>query len=165
MLFSCVNDMEKINKITVQSTDPNERIQDLELIFTDAGYAKVRIYAKIAETFNKPKNVTKLKDSLCVYFYDSEGKVETVLTGKYGEFYPDDQKMFVRNNVVLTKEARQQKMETEELIWYQKDSTIFSERLVTITTPDGKFYGDGVRSNQDFSYYEFLRPRGKMNNN
>jgi len=53
-------------------------------------------------------------------------------------------------------------METEELIWTQADSSIFSQRAVTVTTPDGKFFGDGVKSKQDFSYYEFLKPRGKI---
>jgi len=162
MFGACVNDLEKIHKITVKNNDPNERVQDLQLVFTDSGYAKVRVFATIAETYYEPKNVTKLKDSLCVYFFDSKGKIETILTGKYGEYYPNEGKMFVRNQVVLLKPALDQKMETEELIWTQADSSIFSQRAVTVTTPDGKFFGDGVKSKQDFSYYEFLKPRGKI---
>jgi len=126
MFGACVNDLEKIHKITVKNNDPNERVQDLQLVFTDSGYAKVRVFATIAETYYEPKNVTKLKDSLCVYFFDSKGKIETILTGKYGEYYPDEGKMFVRNQVVLLKPALEQKMETEELIWTQADSSIFS---------------------------------------
>lgn len=161
---SCVNDLEKIQKITVKNTDPNERVKDLQLLMTDSGYAKVRIYATIAETYYEPKNVTKLKDSLCVFFYDEDGQIETILTGQYGEYFPNDNKMFIRNKVVLKKPASNQKMETEELIWNQLDSTIYSNSAVTITTLDGKFYGDGVKSKQDFSSYEFIRPRGKITN-
>ncbi len=164
LLSACVNDLEKIQKITVKNTDPNERVKDLQLLMTDSGYAKVRIYASIAETYYEPKNVTKLKDSLCVFFYDEEGNIETILTGQYGEYYPNENKMFIRNKVVLLKPEGKQKMETEELIWNQIDSTIYSNSAVTITTPDGKFYGDGVKSKQDFSSYEFIRPRGKISN-
>lgn len=161
-LFSCVNDLEKIQKITLKNTDPNERIKNLQLLFSDSGYAKVRVYASLAETYYSPKNVTLLKDSLCVYFYDSEGKVETTLTGKYGEYYPNENRIVVQNKVILTKPTNNQKMETEELIWKQVDSSIYSNRTVTITTPNGKFYGDGIKSKQDFSYYEFIRPHGKI---
>lgn len=162
---SCVNDLKKIQKITINNTDPNERVQNLQLLFTDSGYAKVRVFTTLAETYYLPQNVTKLKDSLCVYFYDDKGQIETILTGRYGEYYPNENRIVVQNHVVLTKPSADQKMETEELIWKQADSSIFSNRVVTITTPTGKFYGDGVRSKQDFSSYEFIHPRGKMQQN
>lgn len=161
-LFACTNDLQKIQRVTVKNTDPNERVQDLRLVFTDSGYAKIRLYAKLAETYYEPKNVTKLKDSLCVFFYDQQGKVETILTGHYGEYYPNDNKIIIQNQVVLAKPITNERMETEELIWNQTDSSIYSNRLVTITTPNGKFYGDGIKSKQDFSSYEFIRPRGKI---
>jgi len=37
MFGACVNDLEKIHKITVKNNDPNERVQDLQLVFTDSG--------------------------------------------------------------------------------------------------------------------------------
>lgn len=162
MLFSCVNDLEKIQKVVVKNTDPNERIQHLQLFFSDSGYAKVRLYTNLAETFYQPQNITKLKDSLCVFFYDEKGQVETILTGHYGEYYPNENKVIVQNNVKLIKPSQKQVMETEELIWKQADSSIFSNRAVTITTPEGKFYGDGVKTKQDFTSYEFLKPRGTL---
>lgn len=163
-LNSCVNDLEKIKKVTITNNDPDERIRDLELLITDAGYAKVRIYAKLAETYHSPQSITKLKDSLAIYFYDAHGKIETTLTGDYGEYLPNDQLMKIRNRVVLTNINLKQRLETEELVWNQRDSTIFSDRLVTIVSKQGRFYGDGVRSKQDFSSYEFIQPRGKISN-
>ena len=162
MLFSCTNDLDTINRITIKSTDPDERIQNLELFFTDSGFAKVRIFAKIAEMYTQPITVTKLKDSICVFFYTPEGKVETILTGRYGEYFPKENRVFIQNHVVLENLEKSRKMETEELFWKQADSSIYTNRLVTITTPDGKFYGDGIKAKQDFSTYEFIHPRGKI---
>src|SRR5690554_2192706 len=95
LLFSCANDLEKIQKVTVKNTDPNERVQNLELLFTDSGYAKIRVFTLLAETHYEPVNVTKLKDSLCVFFYDSKGEIETILTGKYGEYFPTENRIIV----------------------------------------------------------------------
>lgn len=162
LLGSCVNELEKIKKVTISNTDPDERIKDLELLLTDSGYAKVRIFAKLAEMYGEPQNITKLKDSLCVYFYKEDGKIESILKGKYGEYLPDKKLIKIFNQVTLENVDLKQKMATEELIWKQADSSIYSNRLVTITSPTAIFYGDGIRSKQDFSSYEFIKPRGKI---
>lgn len=164
VVSSCVNDLEKIKKVTITNTDPDERIKNLELILTEAGVPKVKVYAKLAETYHHPEEITKLKDSVVVKFYDDDGEIKTILSGKQGELLPRKQKMWLRHKVVLTNVNMKQRMETEELIWNQKDSTVFSERLVTIISPNGKFYGDGIRTKQDFTNYEFIHPRGTISN-
>ncbi len=60
ILFSCVNDLDTIKKIAYKPTDPDERTFDLNVIYSDSGMAKVQVYAKIAETYNKPEEVIKL---------------------------------------------------------------------------------------------------------
>ena len=65
-------------------------------------------------------------------------------------------------NKQLYNEAKKQRLETEELFWTQKDSTIYTEKAVIIRTPEALFFGEGVRTKQDFSTYEFLKPKGKI---
>lgn len=164
ILSACVNDLDNIKKVTVSNTDPDERVKNLELLMTEDGYAKVKVFAGLAETYRQPKEITKLKNGINVQFFNEKGKIETTLTGKYGELYPEEGTMWIKNDVTLTNIHLKQVLKTEELFWNQKDSTIFTERLVTIISPQGKFYGDGIRSKQDFSSYEFIHPRGKLSN-
>src|SRR5690554_7268747 len=73
IFFSCVNDLNKVKKITTHPDNPDETSEMLHVIYTDSGFAQIEIYANIAETYAQPKNVTKFKDGLKVNFYNEEG--------------------------------------------------------------------------------------------
>ena len=160
--YSCVNDLDTIKKISYKSTDPDERTTDLNVFYTDSGYAKIEVYAKLAETFSKPEPVVKFKDGVKVKFFDNRGEVVSVLTALYGEIHQKNGSNFVRDSFQLFNEKKQQRLETEELFWNQKDSSIFTNKSVIIRTPDALFFGKGVRTKQDFSSYEFIKPEGKI---
>ena len=161
-LTACVNDLETIKKVSYKSGDPDERTHDLHVLYTDSGYAKVEVFAKLAETYSKPEAVVKLKDGIEVKFFDENGEIVSVLTALYGEIHQSKGTMFVRDSVQLFNAKKKQRMETEQLFWNQKDSTIFTDNLVTIRTPEALFYGKGVRTKQDFSSYEFIKPQGRI---
>jgi hypothetical protein len=60
---------------------------------------------------------------------------------------------------------KNQRMETEALFWNRADSTIFTDKMVSIRTPKALLYGTGIRTKQDFSHYVFLKPQGKLDIN
>lgn len=161
-LFSCVNDLDQIKKVTNNAKAPDEVTVDLEVFYTDSGAPKVRIFAKLAETYSVPEKVTKLKDGIKVDFYNDEGTIISTLTALYGEIRMAQGNMFVRDSVQLYNHAKQQRLETEELIWNQKDSVIFTEKNVVIHSPTGVVYGKGIRTKQDFSNYTFYKPTGQI---
>lgn len=159
---SCVNDLDSIRKVTYKATDPDERTRNLEVVYTDSGYARVQVFANLAETYSKPEAVTKLKDGVKVNFFNETGEIVSVLTAMYGEIQQDKGTMFVRDSVQLYNYKKNQRLETEQLFWNQKDSSIFSENAVVIRTPEAVLFGQGIRTKQDFSHYEFLKPKGKV---
>ena len=161
-LFSCVNDLDDIKKVVYDPNAPEEVSQNLNVFFTDSGYAKVRIQAVLAEKYSKPKEITKLKDGLKVDFYDTEGGIVSTLTSLYGEISMKDGKMIARDSVELYNYEKQQRLKTEELIWNQSDSLIYSDKNVIVNSPEGVMYGNGIRTRQDFSTYTFTLPRGKF---
>ncbi len=164
-LFSCVNDLDHIHRVTYDPKAPDEVVKDMQVFYTDSGYAKVRIFANLAETYTVPEAVTKFKDGLKVDFYDSEGEIISTLTSLYGEIRTAEGKMIVRDSVRLFNYEKNQRLETEELIWSQKDSVIFTEKTVVVKTPESVLYGQGIRTKQDFETYTFLRPTGKIKMN
>ena len=161
-LFSCVNDLDQIRRVTNDPKAPDEVTADLEVFYTDSGAPKVRIYAKLAETYSVPEMVTKLKDGIKVDFFDETGEIVSTLTALYGEVRTSKGLMMVRDSVQLYNHAKKQRMETEELHWNQKDSMIFTEKNVVVRSPNGVVYGQGIRTKQDFSNYTFYRPTGKF---
>lgn len=161
-LFSCVNDLDQIRRVTNDPKAPDEVTVNLDVMYTDSGAPKVHIYAKLAETYSVPEKVTKLKDGVKVDFFDEDGQIVSTLTALYGEVRTLEGKMFVRDSVQLYNHAKKQRMETEELIWNQKDSVIFTEMNVIVRSPAGVVYGQGIRTKQDFSNYTFYKPTGRL---
>lgn len=162
VLYSCVNDLDTIKKVTYNPKSPDNVTQNLEVKYTDSGYAKIQLFAKLAETYSKPESIMKLKDGLKVNFFSEEGKVVSYLTALYGEINYTTGIMFVRDSVELYNIEKHQRLETEELIWNQKDSNIFTNKSVIVKTPGGILFGDGIKTKQDFEFYEFIHPKGKI---
>ena len=95
-------------------------------------------------------------------FYAEDGSLASILTALYGEINEEMGTMLVRDSVQLFNPKKNKRLETEALFWHRADSAIFTDKMVTVRTPDALFYGKGVRTQQDFSAYEFYQPLGKL---
>jgi LPS export ABC transporter protein LptC len=159
---SCVNDLEEIQKVTYDEKTPNEVIQDLDVIYLDSGLAKIQVISKITEIQRSPESITKLKDKVLINFYSNKGEIVSTLTAMYGEINFTKGEMYVQDSVKLYNIKKKQSLETERLNWRKKDSTIYTNSKVTIKTPEAILYGTGIKTKQDFTYYQFLKPKGKI---
>lgn len=139
ILISCVNDLDTIQRVTSSPNTPDEVTQDLHLHYTDSGYARIQVYAKLAETVNYPSRITRLMDYVKVDFYNESGRVVSTLTSLYGEVDYETGMMFVKDSVVLHNLTEKQILETEILFYNQKDSTVYTDKYVIL-----KKIGEGV---------------------
>lgn len=157
-----MNDLEEIQKVTYDEKTPNEVIQDLDVIYLDSGLAKIQVISKITEIQRSPESITKLKDKILVNFFSSNGEIVSTLTALSGEINFTKGEMFVQDSVRLYNIKKKQSLDTERLNWRKKDSLIYTNSKVTIKTPEAILYGTGVKTRQDFTYYQFLKPKGKI---
>ena len=160
--ISCENELETIKKITFNAKSPDEITKNLKMIYSDSGYARVEIYAALAETYRTKESITKVKDSLRVNFFSESGEVISTLSARYGEINYKKGTILVRDSVRLYNYSKKQTLETEALFWNQKDSSIYSLSQVIIKSPKGIILGDGIRTNQSFSKYVLLKPSGRI---
>tara|TARA_B110000305_G_scaffold186107_1_gene207201 strand:- start:1897 stop:2454 length:558 start_codon:yes stop_codon:yes gene_type:complete len=164
-LFSCVNDLDAIQKVSYDENSPSEITQNLEVFYNDSGYAQIKIFATLAETYREPEHLTKLKDGIRVEFFSEQGEIISQLTSLYGEINYKTGLIFVRDSVVFKNFESEQSLETEELYWNRNDSTIYTEKTVIIKT-EGKGVtgrGKGLQTNQSFDHYIITEPVGKLN--
>lgn len=162
ILVSCVNDLDDIQKVVDDPNAPAEVSQNLELFFTDSGVPQVKLKASLSEKYYQPKEITYLKNGFRVDFYDALGQVASTLTARTGEIKVKEGRMIARDSVELYNYANDERLRTEELIWNQNDSLIYSEKNVSVSTPDGVLYGKGLKTSQDFSSYTFYQPYGEF---
>ncbi len=165
ILFSCVNDMDTIQKVTFDPNAPDEASRNLVVLYNDSGYAKVELYATLAETYRAPEHITKLKDGVKVNFFNEEGKITSSLTSLYGEINYSSGMIIAKDSVILRNLETKKQLETEELFWDQKKDIVYTDKNVIIRQ-DGKGIigrGKGLKTTQSFSKYVIKNPIGKFN--
>jgi LPS export ABC transporter protein LptC len=159
-LSACENDIAVVQKISFEQDAPTETTKNLILTYAEAGYARVEIHAALAETYRGKEQITKIKDSLTVYFFNEKGNVVSTLSARYGEINYSTGELMVQDSVSLYNHQKKQRLETEALFWNQKDSSIYTKSPVIIRSPKGRLIGKGIRTKQDFSSYVLLEPIG-----
>lgn len=162
IFFSCVNDLDKVKKITTHPENPDETSEMFHVIFTDSGYATIEIFATIAETYSQPRSVTKFKDGLKVNFYKEDGTVGSVLTSLFGEHDVKSGNITVRDSVKLVNLEQQKVLETEVLYWSKSGDSIHTNKAVVITSPDMILTGVGAWTTPLFDTAQFYKPTAKI---
>lgn len=162
LAVSCENNLSDVQRVTFNPKSPDESIINFKMVYNDSGLAKVAMYARYAETFHSPVHITHLRDSLRVNFFGSNGEIISTLTAKYGNINYSKNQLIVRDSVRLYNYKKKQTLKTEVLYWRQRDSMIYTHKKVVIVSPKGYFLGEGLKTKQDFSRYEILKPRGNV---
>lgn len=162
VMFSCENNMDDVQRVSFNPKSPDEVIVDFHLVYSDSGFARVSLAAGFAETYRSPEHITHLRDSLRVNFYAKNGEIISTLTAKYGKINHTSNRLMVKDSVRLYNYKKKQTLKTEVLYWRQKDSTIYTPKKVYVFSPKGRFMGEGLKTKQDFSRYEILKPQGNV---
>lgn len=162
IFFSCSNDLEKVKRITHNPDSPDETSEEFHVIFTDSGYAKIEIFAKIAETYSQPEPITKFRNGLKVHFFDDKGVVVSQLTSIYGEIHDDTGNITVKDSVELFNFEEERKLETSVLYWLKKTDSVFTDQDVKISSPDMILYGKGAWTTPMFDTAQFFKPTAEI---
>jgi LPS export ABC transporter protein LptC len=160
LLFAgCVNDLEEVKQVTSMKTASLETGEDVEILYSNQGKVTYKVVGSKLIRHALADPYTEFPDDVTVYFYDDSSQVDSWLTADYGKSWERRGHMVVRYNVVLQNNEGE-KLETEELIWDEKEGKIWSEKFTTITTPKEVIYGDGFEADEDFTNYRIKKIRG-----
>lgn len=160
--FSCVNDLEKVKRITTSPDNPDETSEDFHVIFTDSGFAKLEINAGIAETYSTPTKITKFKNGLKVNFFNEDGTIASVLTSIYGEIDDESGNIMVKDSVKLHNIEEEKTLESEELYWNKNGDSIYTNKPVVIRSPDMILKGIGAWTTPLFDTAQFYKPEAEI---
>lgn len=161
MLFSCENDMAVVQAITNKESIPVESAKDVRMLYSTYARVEIEIKAPVMHNFQTANPYLEFPDGIQVWFYDSLKNVKSQLSARYAIQYINEDKIEVRNDVVVVNQQNQT-INTELLIWDQKKAMIYSDKFVKITTEDEVLFGDGFESDETFDKWIILKPRGSF---
>ncbi len=159
LYVSCQSDLETIEEVTRRDEGPVESLFDVELVYSDYGNIRMILNAPRMDRFEADDTYLELPEGLHVMFYDTLMNETSSMQAKYAINYEDDEIIEARNDVVVINEAGE-RLNTEELIWNQKEETIHSDKFVKVTTEDEVTYGTGFEADERFDQWRILQPHG-----
>jgi len=165
MLFACENDIKTLNSYTQVDSLPLELAYDIEVIYSDSGKIQACLESPLMKRYEEDGSYLEFPDGFKIIFYDSLKKKKSQITAKYGISYEKKKIMEAKNNVVVINTVKNERLETEHLVWDHRKKIIYSDVFVKITTPDEVIYGDGLYSDQNFDSYTIKNPTGEFSIN
>jgi LPS export ABC transporter protein LptC len=128
-------------------------------LYSDSAKLQIKYTAPLEQQYeNGDKRYPK---GIKVEFYGEGGaKVRNTLRGDYGSYDKAKNLYFIRGNVFVSNEEKQQSMKTQRMYFDQVKQLIYTEDSVRIQTPTEILTGKGLTANQDFSRYTILKPAG-----
>lgn len=160
-IASCENDIEQVQKLSAKVDSAIVSAKDVEMKYTINGKTKIHMTAPELNRYIEQggKAYSDFPKGVHLTFFDESGVESSTLKANYSVFWETDGIWEAEYDVVATNEKGEQ-LNTEYLIWNQKDENISSDRNVKMTTTDGVIYGDGFVSNQNFTSWEVINGRG-----
>jgi len=135
---------------------------EIEVIFSDSGHLQARVTGPLVNRYEGNNGWLEFPKGFTAEMFDSAQRIETTITADYGKRMEVTKIMEARGNVVVRNEIKNEQLNTDILIWNELKHTISTDSPVKITTPDKVLYGTGLESNETFTNYRILRPRGEM---
>ena len=135
---------------------------DIDVIFSDSGYIQARITGPVVRRYEGESPWLEFPEGFRIEMFDSAQRIETTITADYGRRSEGTRSMEARGNVIVRNIFKQEQLNTEVLVWSELNHTIRTEAPVRITTPGKILFGDGLESNENFTNYTILKPRGEM---
>jgi LPS export ABC transporter protein LptC len=100
--------------------------------------------------------------SLHVDFYNDTMKTESQLDALYGKYLQNQDKVYLRDSVVVKNLAKGDTLRCQELWWDQHTEKFYTDKPVRIYTPDKILYGTGMEADQNFRWYTINKLTGTV---
>ena len=162
LITSCENDIKVVNSLSSSDTLPVESAKNIEVIYSDSGETQIWLKSPLYNTYAGKDPYTEFPHGVEVIFYNPGKKVKSTMRANYAIIHDKTKIMEARYNVVVVGVEKNEKLNTEHLIWEQRTKRIYSKEFVKITTQDKVLFGQGFESDQSFENWNILRPTGSI---
>lgn len=160
--FACEEPAEEIAYSAADINVDVETTSDVELIYSDSAIVNVIVSAETMLTHTARGNQKQeFPNGVDVDFFAPNGRVQSELTCKDATRHEKDKRIIMRDSVVW-KSGKGEILDTEELIWDERNQKVFTKRLVKITTEHDVIHGYGFEADQGFTKWKITSPQGQM---
>lgn len=156
---SCENSQEEIDKWTKTKVMQEEAI-NVESYMSQEGVMKAKLVAPLMLRVMDDTQYVEFPKKLHVDFYDDSTKVETWLDCKYGKYFESQNKVYLRDSVVVIT-VKGDTLRCHDLWWDQNKEMFYTDSIATYRSPGNDITGGkGMEASQDLKMVRFKSPLG-----
>jgi len=160
---SCENDVKTVKLVTALDTLPVETVSNIEVVQTDSGKVSFVLTSPLLKRYEGNDPYIEFPEGLKIVFYDTAMNIKSQLTANYGISYEKRKIMEAKNDVEVVNYQKNEKLNTEHLVWDQKQKLIYSDVFVKITTSDKTIYGEnGMDADEQFDSWKLKKAKGNI---
>ncbi|GEO10486.1 LPS export ABC transporter periplasmic protein LptC [Segetibacter aerophilus] len=155
-VWSCENDIRDVQNLNKKAINVEEAKQ-IESYLSENGKVKAKLTAPLMLSYQKDTPRMEFPKSLHVDFYNDSIKIESKLSAKFGRYLQNENKVFLRDSVVVFN-MKGDTLFCRELYWDQARAIFYSDKNVIRHSPDSKIYGKGMIADQNFKWFTIKHP-------
>ena len=129
---------------------------------SQVGKMKAKLTAPLMLRVMADTQYVEFPRSLHVDFYDDSTKIETWLDSKYGKYFENYNKVYLRDSVVVIT-LKGDTLRCHDLWWDQNKGIFFTDSVASYRSPGNDITGGkGMEATQDLKTVKFKYPLGTV---
>jgi LPS export ABC transporter protein LptC len=163
LFISCGDSYKKVEPLEFGNKFPDESATDIAIVYSDSGKISFELSAPVLNTYKGENPYMDCPKGIIILSYDDWGEKQSKMTADYAISNDRTQSMEARKNVVIVDLKKNEKIETEQILWDKKAKKIYSNVRVRQTKADGTVnIGEGFTADERFSKYTIFKPVGEV---
>ena len=163
LCFACENNMKNIPSLRKKQVGI-ETGRDIESYYSVEAKVKAKLTAPYMIRYLTDSPYVEFPKTMHVDFYNDTMRIQTKMDAKYGKYYQYDDKVLLRDSVVVKNSITGDTLKTNELLWDKRKQILYNDKPSYIFKKDGTklFAKDGLQAAQDLTWYTFKNVSGPV---
>jgi hypothetical protein len=158
-VYGCENDPKVIDDLT-KKVIMVEEAKNIESFLSQEGMMKAKLTAPLMLRVLSDTIYVEFPNTLHVDFYNDSTQLETWLDSKYGKYFENLDKVYLRDSVIVIN-VKGDTLKAPDLWWDQKAKLFYTDKYAEYHTKQNHIYGGkGLEATQDMKDVSFKEPTG-----
>jgi len=154
LFAGCGNQAKEAPVAAVHKGPVPEEGRQIESYMSEAAKVKGKLTAPYMLRYQRADTpYAEFPHTLHVDFYNDSMKIESQLDAKYGKYLQNQNKVYLRDSVVVKNILKGDTLHCKHLWWDQTTQKFTTDDSVAIYTKDKILFGTGMEADQDFRKY------------
>ena len=160
-VWGCENDQKVIREMTEKKI-MTEEAKDMESFLSQDGMMKAKLTSPLMLRVLDDTIYIEFPKTLHIDFFDSTSVVESRVDAKYGKYYENLNKAFLRDSVIVINNQGDT-LKCPDLWWDQDKKLFYTDKYAEYHSRDKHIYGGkGMEATQDLKTIIFKQPTGTV---